>query len=366
VSGSGIAPLPDQDSLRDALRDAHGLDVVELEKIDEGADAAAIAFRARTADGAAWFVKLRPDPRHAGVLVPRWLRDHGVPEAVASVGPVGGEPWLRVGGWSVLVAPFVAAPSVMRHGMGLDGWRRFGEIAARLHAVRLPADLAGIVPRETFEPRMTAVAREVDRHVGRRRDARGDDPLTRSVRETWRAKRPTLRHLVSRAEDLGTRIRGPTARGERIPFVLCHADLHTANVLVADDGTLSIVDWDELLLAPRERDLMFVRDSVVAGPVSDVQADAFEAGYGSPAVDPLLIAYYRVDWAVQDLAGYAHQVLLEPDRSRADRVVAAERFLGQFGPAGEVPWALAAERTIPAGQGPSGRCTGRTKDSKQP
>jgi spectinomycin phosphotransferase len=350
VRRSGTAPLPDAPTLRDALRAAHGLDVVELEPVDEGADAAAIAFRARTADGAAWFVKLRLNARLAAVLVPRWLRDRSVPEAVASVGPVSGEPWLRIGEWSVLVAPLVAAPSVMRHGMGLDGWRRFGEIAARIHATQLPADLATLVPRETFEPRMAAVAREVDRDVERRRDAPTDDALVRSVRERWRAERPMLRHLVSRTEDLGARIRDRIARGEHIPFVLCHADLHTANVLVADDGALSIVDWDELLLAPRERDLMFVRDSVVAGRVGDAQADAFEEGYGPLTVDPLLIAYYRVDWAVQDLAGYAHQVLLEPDRAPADRVIAAERFLGQFGPEGEVPWALAAERTIRAGR----------------
>jgi spectinomycin phosphotransferase len=45
--------------------------------------------------------------------------------------------------------------------------------------------------------------------------------------------------------------------------VLCHADLHTWNVLVDGDGRLWLVDWDEAILAPRERDLMFLVGGIV-------------------------------------------------------------------------------------------------------
>jgi hypothetical protein len=40
--------------------------------------------------------------------------------------------------------------------------------------------------------------------------------------------------------------------------VLCHADRHGWTVLVRGDDEVAIVDWDEPLLAPKERDLMFV------------------------------------------------------------------------------------------------------------
>ena len=41
-------------------------------------------------------------------------------------------------------------------------------------------------------------------------------------------------------------------------WVVCHADLHNGNSLIAKDGALYIVDWDTAMLAPPERDLMFV------------------------------------------------------------------------------------------------------------
>jgi spectinomycin phosphotransferase len=100
------------------------------------------------------------------------------------------------------------------------------------------------------------------------------------------------------------------------------------------------VDWDESLLAPRERDLMFVRGSVVAGRVTDEEADAFEGGYGPYAIDGELLAHYRVDWAVQDVAGYAWEVLIRPDRNPPTRPRARRRFEGQFDAGGQVDGAF--------------------------
>ena len=41
-------------------------------------------------------------------------------------------------------------------------------------------------------------------------------------------------------------------------FVLCHSDIHGGNILIADTGELYVVDWDDPILAPKERDLMFI------------------------------------------------------------------------------------------------------------
>lgn len=39
------------------------------------------------------------------------------------------------------------------------------------------------------------------------------------------------------------------------PFVLCHTDLHGGNLLRRRDGSLAVVDWENVQLAPREADL---------------------------------------------------------------------------------------------------------------
>jgi spectinomycin phosphotransferase len=366
---------PDETTIRHALRAHHGIDVVAWLAEHDGADAAAWSYRVRGADGRRWFVKLRRAVDPAAVLVPRALREAGLEPVVASVPPKG-RPWLEVRGWSVLVAPLIDAPSALRAGLGLDGWHRLGAFAAALHHVTLSEELAALLPVEDFLPQATGLAREVDDRVRARADsadADGDkawpDAIARDVARRWLAERATILRLADRADALARRLRDRLVAGSLPAFVLCHADLHAGNVLVEADGGLRIVDWDGLLLAPPERDLMFVRGSAIAGIVSDAEADAFEAGYGPVAIDRELIAYYRIDWAVQDLAGFARDVLDPTASSALDRTRAAALFHGQFTAGDEVASALAADAALePPGPGPASgtRIGDRSAKESQP
>jgi spectinomycin phosphotransferase len=343
TSGWAGRPVLDESALRRGLAEAHGLAITDLTPEHDGADSAAWAYRATSTDGSRWFIKLRREVRPAAILVPRHLHTAGLDEVVASVPPVSGGPWLEIGPWSVLVSPLVEAASALRAGMDLDGWDRLGRFAARLHAVALPADLAALVAVESFRPTATQLAREVDDRIAADRTSAPMDELATQVADRWTAARRTILHLVDRAEELGRRI-----RADRTPrrTVLCHADLHVGNVLVGADGGLAIVDWDELVVAPPERDLMFVRGSAIAEIVTAAQADAFEGGYGSAEADTLLIGFYRIDWAVQDVAGFAHEVLVDPPIDPATRARAAALFLGHFDPGNEVDTALAADDAL--------------------
>jgi spectinomycin phosphotransferase len=131
--------------------------------------------------------------------------------------------------------------------------------------------------------------------------------------------------LVERAYRLGRRLAAVPA-----PQVLCHADLHTWNVLAGPGQDLWIADWDEAVLAPRERDLMFVVGGIGHGLVRPQDTAAFLEGYGEVDPDPDLLAYYRCAWAVQDVAAYAEQVLLDPGAGEPDRRAAVAGFEDLF------------------------------------
>ncbi|HEY4190727.1 MAG TPA: hypothetical protein VGM28_09915, partial [Candidatus Limnocylindrales bacterium] len=146
------------------LRDGYGIPVGRLAFVPLGNDSAAWTYRAES-DAGAWFVKVRRDPRPAGILVPRYLRDHGLPEVVAALPTLDGAAWVGLGPWCVLVYPLVDAPSAMRAGLDDDGWRRLGDFAARLHAATLPPELAAIVPHEDFRPKANELARRVFAHI---------------------------------------------------------------------------------------------------------------------------------------------------------------------------------------------------------
>jgi len=229
-------PAIDDSTLVAALRDRFGLPVDDLAFVPLGNDSAAWTYRAAAMDGGAWFVKVRRDARQAGILIPRFLREHGLTEVVAALPTRDGEPWLRIGPWFVLVYPLVDAPRAMDVGLDEDGWSRLGAFAARLHATTLPPAIAVLVPREDFRPKATEMARRVAAHVdaGPSRTAARDEIAERVI-AVWTENRAVIEHLVSRSEELAAGIRAGVGLARPLRLVPCHADLHAANVGGASD-----------------------------------------------------------------------------------------------------------------------------------
>jgi spectinomycin phosphotransferase len=181
------------------------------------------------------------------------------------------------------------------------------------------------MPRETFEPQGADLVRDLDVHIG---DRVFREPAAHRIAAFWRGRRDEIRLLVHRAEELGQQL------ARRSPaLVLCHADIHTANVLVGSDGQLWIVDWDETVLAPKERDLMFV----VGGGINDQMVgprdeELFFEGYGMTALDALGLAYYRYAWAVSDVSAFGADVFFRPDLSGTTKDTAGDQFMSLFEP----------------------------------
>ena len=156
-------------------------------------------------------------------------------------------------------------------------------------------------------------------------------PLGQGLAGLWQAHREVIATAADRAEGLGRAVAANRPR-----LVLCHGDLHTANVLVDRRDRLAVVDWDGLQLAPPERDLLSA-----AGD----EGTWFFEGYGPATLDPLTTAYYRWEWVVQELADYGGRVLDGRLGAETRRVAVAE-FRGLFAPGDVVEAAWAADRRL--------------------
>ena len=132
------------------------------------------------------------------------------------------------------------------------------------------------------------------------------------VPDCWEQHGATLHRLVETVDDLASRV----TPGQH---VVCHADIHPGNLIADGDGPLHVVDWDAPILAPRERDLMFVY-SVDFGdhPVNGRRAELFREGYGALEPDPVLLSYYRSERHLDDVAAFLGSIL-EPEASAESR-----------------------------------------------
>jgi len=340
-------PRLSDEQIAAALRDRYGIEATQAEFLALGHDANAWTFRA-SASGVGGpttiFLKVRRTIDEPRLALAGFLADHGVPEVVAPIPTLDGHRSIDVDGLVLIAYPFIEGVLGAVTGLTDQQWIAYGSFLRRLHAAEPPRDLVDALPHEDFVPRATGAIRELDDAFGTRRAPNGpSDPVREAVEALWRARREDIERLARGTDELGALLRErASGRGSPARLVVCHADVHTHNVLVTPEGGLRVIDWDDAMLAPPERDMMFVVGSTMGLPIRERELRLFGEGYGSLGVDPITLAYYRFDWVVQDIAGYAREALAEGS-SPTSREYALSIFRSQFDPGADVDAVLASD-----------------------
>ena len=143
-------------------------------------------------------------------------------------------------------------------------------------------------------------------------------------------KKEVIHRLVDKAEELGQKLKDQSTE-----FVLCHSDIHGGNILIDEKNSIFIVDWDEPMMAPKERDLMFIGGGVGNVWNKPHEEEFFYKGYGITEVNRTILAYYRCERILEDIALYCQELLLAPV-SNADKHEMYKQFVGMFEPQGVV------------------------------
>lgn len=327
-----------EEALAAALRGHYAIDAVSVGFLSGGEDASAWVYRVETGHASPrYFVKVREanGSRDVAAAVSRYLYEGGVRHVVAPVRSNANSLTVQEGEFSFTVYPFIEGRTGVKAGLVERHWWALGNLVQRLHASFLPSDLSEQLATETYRPAALDVVRQIDRAVSGRSFV---GRVAQEVAAFWTAHRAEILALVERTEELGQLV-------ERLslPLVLCHADLHTWNVMIDGDGELWLIDWDEVIRAPQERDLMFVVGGIGAGLIDPHETAWFFEGYGDTTVDPLALSYYRHAWAVQDIGGYGERIFFAPSLGNESRSDAARILMGLFNPGEIVELARASD-----------------------
>lgn len=325
-----------------ALQAAYGLTVSSLEFLPLGYDSYAAVYRLHADDGQVYFLKLRQGAiRESALVVPRYLRDGGVRQVIAPLPTKDSALWTRLHGYTLILYPFVNGRIGMKIGLSVCQWTELGAVLKAVHTTALPFELAAHMHRETFAPKWADVVHKLQKLIGNGGDFA--DPLVQELATFWRWRWDEIDRLVARADELGRHLQAQPPN-----FVLCHADIHTANILIDEAGDLHIVDWDETLLAPKERDLMFVVDAAISGgTIGNREIDSFWDGYGRVEIDWLTLTYYRYEWVVQEIGEFGALVFLRDSVGVETRRAVVREFIALFQAGDVVEAAYRSERNLP-------------------
>ncbi|MGC5022581.1 phosphotransferase [Micromonospora sp. DT47] len=324
----------------DRVGEDFGIDLVSVEPVDLGADEAAELWCGGTADGARWAVKLSGGGTPAGLVASAWLAGRGVPGIAAPMTTRDGALWAGRDGRRLSVVPWVSDRRALDGGMAAAHWRAYGEVLAAVHATPVSDDVTRLLPADDHAHRPVAAAvQETGRRVAGP-DGAADD-VARDAAQAWRGAADLAAALLAEADALGAEL-----RDRPVVPVVCHGDPHLGNLLLGAGAEVWLIDWDDAVLAPRERDLMFVTAGVLAfAPVTPLEQAAFFAGYGPVDPDPVRLAYHLTVRALDDISSWTAQAL-DPGYADAERVFALRIVRGLLSPVGLVTLAASALRDL--------------------
>lgn len=322
----------DPDRIAACLAEHYGLDVASVTFLPIGNDFQAVVSRVVATDDADYFLKVRFGPVfEPGLKVARALLDLGISNVLAPLRTTTSGLWCALDGddgSTVVLYPFIRGENAKLAGLSDDQWRAFGATLRAVHDSGLEARFRGHLRGEDFTLPSAAVVRRL---LADLEGATFASPAAARFAQFWRDHAARIHGLLARTEELGTGLRVKT-----VDHVLCHADIHGANILVGEDGRIWLADWDGPLLAPRERDLLFVVGSRIGRPVLPREEDLFFAGYRPTEIDAEALVYYRYERRIEDLGELGGRVFRDPHLSERAREAQAASAVALFAPRGDL------------------------------
>jgi spectinomycin phosphotransferase len=307
------SPNIPEEHLRACLQDQYDLSPITLEFLPRGRDYNAGVYRvvSEQGKGTVYLLKVTSRPLYEpSCLVPRYLRDQGIISVVAPIPTKNRVLWTKLVDWTVIIYPFIDGDSSLT-GMTNEQWKEVGRIFKRIHQVQLPTGGFPSLRTETFDP--AEYARWVHTFETQYLPSQhgGSDSIS-FLRASWIEHQSTIHTGVATLEKLAELL-----QRQARPYVICHADLHARNLIRDREGHVFVIDWDEVMLAPKERDFIFIREP---------QADAFWEGYGQRERDWMVLSYYLWERVVQDVIEEAQNVCFKDDLAEETKADIAQSF----------------------------------------
>lgn len=332
-----IKPISNKQII-DCLSSNYGIEVTTLTFLPLGADMNASVYKAEVRNQSSYFVKLKRGHGHdISTFIISLLHDAGIQQVILPITTKSGHATQQLDNFTLIVYPFVEGRDGFCSDLADDQWVMLGKVMRQVHEINLPSHVQLMIRREEYSPKWREAVRSLYVHI--ESEPSGDEIALKLV-AFIRKHMASIHRLVDQAEQLSKKIKDQSHK-----FVLCHSDIHGGNVLIDGKDTFYIVDWDEPMMAPKERDLMFIGGGVANVWNKSHEEALFYKGYGETEINMSLLAYYRHERIVEDIAQMCQQLLLTTVGGH-DRLESYKHFVDQFEPQGVVEIAFKTSEKI--------------------
>lgn len=322
----------------DCLNTHYGIGAATLTFLPLGADMNASVYKLKTYDGLSYFVKLkRGNCYDMSVAILALLQASGIQQIIPPIKTIDGKLTQSLDEFTLIVYPFIDGQNGFCCHLTDDQWVALGKVLRQIHELDVPSSIKDRMRKETYSSKWREALLSLDAHID---GYPAGDEIALKLQAFMKEHKQIIHRLVDRAECLSQIIQKQTPE-----FVLCHSDIHGGNVFVDGNGAIYIVDWDDPIMAPKERDLMFIGGGVANIWNDPHEEELFYKGYGKTKINRVILAYYRNERIVEDIVEYCQSLLLTKAGGE-DRLEMYKQFMGMFEPGGVVDIAFKTDEGI--------------------
>lgn len=323
-----LANQPTNEDIIECLKTSYGIEITLLIFLPLGADMNAMVFKAQSHEGRRYFIKLKRAYNHEmSIAITKVLYEAGIQQVIVPVHSITGQEIQRIGDFTLIVYPFIEGEDGFSRELSNDQWFLLGKMLRQIHSIELPSHIKSKIRKEAYSNTWRKSVRSLINSIESKVQ---QDEIALQLLEFIKEKKAIILRLVERAEALSQNLKEQPTN-----FVLCHSDIHGGNVLIDKNNTIYIVDWDEPMLAPKERDLMFIGGGVANVWNKPQEEEFFYKGYGIANINRTILAYYRHERIVEDIALISQEILMNP-LVESDRQKIYKQFVDMFEPRGVV------------------------------
>lgn len=287
-------------NILECMNTYYGIRANQLTLVLGGADLNATTYKA-DAGHSSYFVKAICGPyNEIGLAILELLSVTGIEQVIPPLKTNQGRVLHNIGNFSLIVFPFVDGKNGFDCSLSDLQWRSLGKALRRIHELEIPPELQSLIRREDYSPQWRKTVRSL---YSQSRDELSADEIALKTAQFFMDRKTTILGLLDQAERLCQE-----AQRASVPSVLCHSDIHAGNILMSRNKEIYIVDWDNPILAPKERDLMFIGGGVAGVWNQPHEEELFFSGYGHVEVNTTILAYYRHERIIEDIGVYVQEL----------------------------------------------------------
>lgn len=220
----------------------------------------------------------------------------GITKITHPVATSDGQMRIQFGDFHIALFDLISGTTAEQHKLTERQLERLGELLARIHQSKTMIGEYSV--RELFEipfrDRLVTIFDDMSKISGN------------STQYKTQLKFFLEQHRKKFMEELETLSEVQRkVRRKNLEFVNCHGEPSPGNVLSSDSGEVYLLDWDDPIFAPKEKDLLFFKDNI-----EPVMKD-YSLFSKDNDIDQDVMEFYGHLWNLGEIVDYGSKILFE-------------------------------------------------------